>query len=81
MINEELIRNTPTKVTNGYRVVIINELDEMTMLDYRTLTSAYFHGGFDFSKNNGTICRIYRIEDCAVTYLKHSYVQVYGTVY
>lgn len=83
MINEEIIRSTPTKVTNGYRVVIVidNVNDEMSISDYRSFSSALFHGGFDFSKSNGTICRIYRIQKNVVTTLKHSYVQLYGNIY
>lgn len=83
MINEEIIRTTPAKVTNGYRVVIINANanDDMAISDYRSLSSAFFYAGFDFSRLNGTICKIYRIQKNVVTTLKHSYVQLYGNVY
>ena len=82
MVNEEVIRNTPVKVSNGYRVVIIDEGGEVVSIsDYRYLSSALFHGGFDFSKSEFPICRIYFIQKNVVTSLKHSYVQLYGNVY
>ena len=82
MVNEELIRNTPTKVSNGYRVAFIDEGGEVIEIsDYRSLSSALFHAGFDFSKSGLPVCRVYIIRKNAVTYVKYCFVQCYGKVY
>ena len=82
MINEELIKSTPTKVTNGYRVALVSsDCDDIIITDYRSLSSALFHAGFDMSQTNRTFCKIYYIRKNVVTTLKHSYLQCYGKVY